>query len=69
MDELADRVRHQPRPAPVTVVGDDTQVLVAAGSRRFHRPGCPSLTGMDTTAVDRHSVDSGLAPCGLCSAR
>jgi hypothetical protein len=69
MDELAERVRRQPRPAPATVAADGTDVLVAAGSRRFHRPGCPSLAGMETTAIDRGSVDAGLAPCGLCDAR
>jgi hypothetical protein len=68
LDELSERVRHQPRPASSTAAADDTHVVVAAGSRRYHRPGCASLAGLETTAVDRRSVDPGLAPCGLCSA-
>ncbi len=69
LDELAERVSQQPRPAAATVTCDDSEVVVAAGSRRFHRPGCPTLAGMETTMVDRRTVDSNLAPCGLCSAR
>lgn len=69
MDQLADRVRHQPRPTASAEARDDTKVLVAAGSHRFHRPGCASLAGMDTTAVDRRTLDAGVAPCGLCGAR
>ena len=69
MGELAERVRHQPRPVAATATVADTDVVVAAGSRRFHRPGCPTLAGLETTTVDRHAVDPRLAPCGLCNAR
>ena len=69
MEQLAERRRHQPRPAAVAVSCDDTEVLIATGSHRFHRPGCASLAGLETTAIDRRSVDAGLAPCGLCGAR
>jgi len=69
MEQLAERRRHEPRPAAATGSCDDTEVLVAAGSHRFHRAGCASLAGLETTAVDRRTIDAGLAPCGLCGAR
>ena len=69
MEQLAERRRHEPRPAAATGSCDDTEVLVAAGSHRFHRTGCASLAGLETTAVDRRTIDAGLAPCGLCGAR
>ena len=69
MEQLTVRRRHEPRPAAATGSCDDTEVLVAAGSHRFHRAGCASLAGLETTAVDRRTIDAGLAPCGLCGAR
>jgi hypothetical protein len=44
------------------------QVLIAAASRRFHRPHCPTLAGLDAAAVRRDAVPRGLDPCGICGA-
>jgi hypothetical protein len=45
-----------------------THVFIASTSRRFHRPTCPTLVGLDSAAVRRDAVPAGLEPCGICGA-
>lgn len=56
--------------APPVVVGGLSsirdRVVLAAGLKRYHRPGCPAVKGLETRDIDRHQLPEGLAPCELC---
>jgi hypothetical protein len=52
----------------VVVGADDGRVLVAVELSRFHRPGCPAVTGIATRPVDRRGIPADLEPCDLCGA-
>ena len=56
--------------APPVIVGGLTgirdHVVVATGLKRYHRPGCPAVTGLDTREIDRRQLPEGLEPCELC---
>ena len=53
--------------APKSVAGNtETSVWVAEGLRRYHRAGCPALSGRPGRPVERAAMPAGLAPCGLC---
>jgi hypothetical protein len=54
--------------AAVVVGADGGGVLVAAELSRFHRPGCPAVTGIATRLVDRRGIPAELEPCDLCEA-
>jgi hypothetical protein len=42
-------------------------VLVVAGGRRYHRPGCTLVAGKDTTTLGvADAQDRGLEPCKVC---
>jgi hypothetical protein len=41
-------------------------LVVAAGLSRYHRAGCPSVTGLAVRTVARGNIPGGLAPCQLC---
>jgi hypothetical protein len=59
------------RAAAVTteVAADDGgPVLVAPELSRFHRPGCPAVTGLATRRIDRRDIPAALEPCDLCEA-
>ena len=60
----------RPKRATSTASGrrDDATVVVVAGLRRYHRPGCAALAGMVVTTVARRELDAGLRACGLCDA-
>ena len=49
-------------------VADAGSVLVADELTRFHRPGCPAVTGVATRRVDRRAIPADLEPCELCEA-
>jgi hypothetical protein len=56
--------------APAVVAGGLSsirdRVVVATGLKRYHRPGCPAVKGLDTREIDRHQLPGGLEPCELC---
>jgi hypothetical protein len=52
------------RPVPVDASGD--VVLVAAGLSRYHRPGCPAVSGLAATRTPIGSIEPTLRPCDLC---
>jgi len=53
--------------APKSVAGNtETSVWVAEGLRRYHRAGCPALSGRPGRPVERTAMPAGLAACGLC---
>jgi len=56
-----------PAPTPAPAPADGT-VLTVDGLRRYHRPGCPTMAGVDATAVPRDRVSPDLLPCRLCEA-
>jgi len=41
-------------------------VLVADGLSRYHRPGCPAVSGVATTRTARAAIGAALRPCDLC---
>jgi len=43
-----------------------TSVWVADGLRRYHRAGCPALSGRAGRQVERAAMPAGLAACGVC---
>jgi|GEM_PF-995931 len=47
-------------------IGDD--VVIAPGLQRFHRPGCPAVTGIEVTTVARTAIPDDRSPCGICGA-
>lgn len=68
--DLLDKLDAVAAPGPVKeVAGAGDLVVVGAGLRRFHRPGCPALAGAVTELVDPALVDSAIEPCGLCGAQ
>jgi len=56
--------------ASAPAVADEAggQVLIAPELTRFHRPGCPAVTGLATRRVDRRAIPTALEPCDLCEA-
>jgi hypothetical protein len=65
---LTSRQALPPLTTDVRPDGESSPVLIAPASRRFHRPRCPVLVGLDATAVRRDAVPPGLEPCGICGA-
>ena len=51
---------------PVTPAADGNVVFVAAGHRRFHRAGCPTLEWLEAVPVAATRVEADLSACGLC---
>lgn len=47
-------------------IGD--KVVVAPGLRRFHRPACPAVAGIEVTTVARTALPDGHSACGICGA-
>jgi hypothetical protein len=43
-----------------------TPVWVAEGLRRYHRAGCPALSGRPAREVERAAMPAGLVACGVC---
>jgi len=73
LDEVASRwpvvdLRTEPTPDLAAAPAPGT-VFTADGLRRFHRPGCPTMAGVDAVAVPRDRVDPDLLPCQLCEAQ
>ena len=54
--------------APAAAGPSDDAVLIAPELTRFHRPGCPALSGMAARPVDRGDIPAALEPCDLCEA-
>jgi len=54
--------------ADAAPVADAGSVLVADELTRFHRPGCPAVTGVAARRVDRRAIPADLEPCELCEA-
>jgi hypothetical protein len=53
--------------APTSVAGNtETSVWVADGLRRYHRAGCPALSGRPGRQIERAAMPAGLAACGVC---
>lgn len=44
-------------------------VLTADGLRRYHRPGCPTMAGVDAVVVPRDRLNPDLLACQLCEAQ
>ena len=52
---------------PTSVAANtETSVWVADGLRRYHRAGCPALSGRAGRQVERAAMPAGLAACGVC---
>jgi hypothetical protein len=43
-------------------------LVTSPGLTRYHRAGCPSVSGLPVRAVERRNLPSGLAACHLCDA-
>jgi hypothetical protein len=57
-----------PLAADRTAGSQSTHLLITPESRRFHHPHCPTLVGIEKTAVRRDAVPPDLEPCGICGA-
>ena len=44
----------------------ETSVWVADGLRRYHRAGCPALSGRPGRKIERAAMPAGLVACGVC---
>jgi hypothetical protein len=56
-------------PAPAAPApGSDDAVLLVPELRRYHRPSCPAVAGLDTVSLDRAHLGPGMRPCGICDA-
>jgi hypothetical protein len=55
-------------PSERSADSQSAHLLITPESRRFHRPQCPTLAGLEKTAVRRDAVPPGLEPCGICGA-
>jgi hypothetical protein len=44
----------------------ETSVWVAEGLRRYHRAGCPALSGRPGREIERAVMPAGLVACGVC---
>jgi hypothetical protein len=69
IDEVSSRwpvvdLRSEPPEPPPGI----NTVLTVDGLRRYHRPGCPTMAGVEATPVHRDRVSPDLLPCQLCEA-
>jgi hypothetical protein len=61
------RLRSDSVTAVLTPVGRRPgSVVVADGLTRYHRSGCPAITGLAVQDLSLDRVPAGLVPCGLC---
>ncbi|MFE2429295.1 hypothetical protein ACFXJ5_21425 [Streptomyces sp. NPDC059373] len=67
--EAADEdVLDGPDPDPDPALSDDSLVLIVAGRKRFHTPGCPSLDGKDYEELTlAEAREESFTPCTLCA--
>jgi hypothetical protein len=55
------------RPSPVDALAvSDEDVLIANGSHRIHRAGCPALQGLTVAPARRSGLGPDSSVCGLC---